>query len=87
MPHQCGLSTRTGTEAVSRLLRAAAEACPRAIILSVDAVGAFDHVARGAMLGALHARRELHPLLPFARQFSPPRASTHGGMTTAARMM
>ena len=69
MPHQYGLSTRTGTEAVSRLLRAATEACPRATILSVDAVGAFDHVSRGAMLGALLARRELHPLLPFARQF------------------
>ena len=41
----------------------------RATILSVDAVGAFDHVSRGAMLGARHARRELHPLLPFARQF------------------
>ena len=69
MPHQYGLSTRTGTEAVSRLLRAATETCPRATILSVDAVGAFDHVSRGAMLGALLARRELHSLLPFARQF------------------
>ena len=45
------------------------ETCPRATILSVDAVGAFDHVSRGAMLGALLARRELHSLLPFARQF------------------
>ena len=69
MPHQYGLSTRTGTEAVSRLLRAATETCPRATMLSVDAVGAFDHVSRGAMLGALLARRELHSLLPFARQF------------------
>ena len=38
-------------------------------MLSVDAVGAFDHVSRGAMLGALHARPQLQPLLPFARQF------------------
>ena len=63
MPHQYGLSTRTGTEAVSCLLRAATETCPRATI------GAFDHVSRGAMLGALLARRELHSLLPFVRQF------------------
>ena len=28
MPHQFGLSTRAGTEAVSQLLRAATEACP-----------------------------------------------------------
>ncbi|CAE7242891.1 unnamed protein product [Symbiodinium sp. CCMP2592] len=69
MPHQFGLSTRSGTEAVSRLLRAATEASPRATVLSVDAVGAFDHVSRGAMLTALHARPELQPLLPFARQF------------------
>ena len=69
MPHQFGLSTRAGTEAVSRLLRAATEACPRATVLSVDAVGAFDHVSRGAMLGALHARPQLQPLLAFARQF------------------
>ena len=52
-----------------RLLRAATEACPRATVLSVDAVGAFDHVSRAAMLGALHARPQLQPLRPFARQF------------------
>ena len=69
MPHQFGLSTRSGTEAVSRLLRAATEANPRATVLSVDAVGAFDHVSRSAMLTALYARPELQPLLPFARQF------------------
>ena len=69
MQHEYGLSTRTGTEAVSRLLRAATEACPRATIRSVDVVGAFDHVSRGGMLGALldqqqsragqHANRKL----------------------------
>ena len=69
MPHQYGLSTRTGAEAVSRLRRAATEACPRVTVLSVDAVGAFDHVARGSILDALHSRRELQPLLPYARQF------------------
>eukprot|EP00439_Symbiodinium_sp_Y106_P000394 s14575_g1.t1 len=35
----------------------------------VDAVGAFDHVARGAMLDALLANPALQPLLPYARQF------------------
>ena len=69
MPYQYGLSTRVGTEAVSRLLRAATEASPRATVLSVDAVGAFDHVSRGSMLDALHGHPELQPLLPFARQF------------------
>ena len=69
LPHQFGLSTRVGTEAVNRLLRAATEANPRATVLSVDAVGALDHVARGAMLDALLANPELQPLLPYARQF------------------
>ena len=69
LPFQYGLSTRSGTEAVSRLLRAAAEADPRATILSVDAVGAFDHVSRQAMLGALAANPALQSLLPYARQF------------------
>ena len=69
MPYQYGLSTRVGTEAVSRLLRAATEASPRATVLSADAVGAFDHVSRGSMLDALHGHPELQPLLPFARQF------------------
>ena len=55
MLHQFGLRTRAGTEDVSRLLRAATAACPRATVLSVDAVGDFDHVSRIAMLVA--ARR------------------------------
>ena len=69
LPHQYGLSTRAGTEAVIRLLRAATEADARATVLSVDAVGAFDHVARQSMLNALLERRDLRPLLPYARQF------------------
>ena len=77
LPHQFGLSTRVGTEAVNRLLRAATEANPRATVLSVDAVGAFDHVARGAMLDALLANPELQPLLPYARQsYASPRTYT-----------
>ena len=69
LPYQYGLSTRSGAEALPRVLRAATEVDPRATILSVDAVGAYDHVSRQAMLAALHARPELRPLLPYARQF------------------
>ena len=39
-------------------------------VLSVDAAGAYDHVSRGAMLRALHARpdhSDLQALLPYAR--------------------
>ena len=38
LPHQYGLSTRAGTEALTCVLRAAVEIDPRATILSVDAV-------------------------------------------------
>ncbi|CAE7383212.1 unnamed protein product, partial [Symbiodinium pilosum] len=43
---------------------------PRMTVLSVDAAGAYDHVSRGAMLRALHARpdhSDLQALLPYAR--------------------
>ena len=51
-----------------RVRRAAAEVAARATILSVDAAD-DGHASREAMLGALLARPELRPLLPFARQF------------------
>ena len=60
--HQYGLSTRAGSDALPRVLRAAAEVDARAKILSVDAGVAFDHASREAMLGALPARSELRPL-------------------------
>ena len=69
LPFQFGLSTRSGTEALSRMLRAARVLDARATVLSVDTVGAFDHVARQSMLEGLRARPDLLPLLPCARQF------------------
>ena len=69
MPFQYGLSTRAGTEALVRLLRVATEIDPRATVLSIDAIGAFDHVSRHAMLAGLRQRPGLQPLLPYVRQF------------------
>ena len=69
LPYQFGLSTRAGSEALARVLHLATEVDPRMTVLSVDAAGAYDHVSRGAMLGALHARPDLQALLPYARQF------------------
>ena len=77
LPHQFGLSTRVGTEAVNRLLRAATEANPRATVLSVDAVGAF--VARGAMLDALLPTLS-SPSSPMPGSFTPAPAPTRGTM-------
>ena len=49
-PFQYALSTRAGTDCVGHLLRAATDANPRATVLSVDGIGAYDHVLRAAML-------------------------------------
>ena len=52
LPSQYGFSTRAGSEALPRVLRAAAEVDARATIISVDAVGAFDHASPQAMLSS-----------------------------------
>ena len=56
-------------------------------MLSIDAVGAYDHVSRQAMLEGLRSRPALVPLLPFARQFYAAPAFTPGSTTTATNMM
>ena len=53
---QYALSTRAGTDCVGHMLRAAADAGPTATILSVDGIGAYDHVHRATMLSRLHFR-------------------------------
>ena len=56
-----GLSTRY------KLLHTATVLDARAAVLSVDAVGASDHVSCQAMLESLRSRPALGPLLPFDR--------------------
>ena len=64
-PFQYALSTRAGTDCVGHLLRAATEANPRATVLSVDGIGAYDHVLRAAMLSRLERMQEAKALIPF----------------------
>ena len=47
-PYQFAASTRARAEALVRTLRTATELDPRATILSVDGVRAYDHVSRHA---------------------------------------
>ena len=49
---------------VGHLLRVATEASPTATVLSVDGIGAFDHVLRSAMLCRLEEMVEAKALLP-----------------------
>ena len=68
-PFQYALSTKAGAEGLARAVRVATELDPRATVLSVDGVGAFDHVGRQSMLGSLLRSPALRPLLPYARLF------------------
>ena len=68
-PFQYALRTRAGSEAIVRALQGATEADPRTAVLSIDGVGAYDHISRASMLGALRAHAPLTGLLPFASLF------------------
>ena len=52
-PFQYALSTRAGTECVGHLFRYATDKNPEQCVLSIDGVGAYDHIKRAAMLGKL----------------------------------
>ena len=68
-PFQYALSTRAGTECLARLVRAATEADNEATVLSVDGVGAFDHVSRASVFSRLASHERLAPFLACVRQF------------------
>ena len=68
-PYQFALRTRAGTDALAFALRTATDKDPNAVILSLDGIGAYDHIRRRAMLGKLYDTPELQTLLPFMRQF------------------
>ena len=65
-PYQFALSTRAGADAVAHALRALSEQNPDVVILSLDGIGAYDHVKRAAMLRKL-GTEALHSLLPYVR--------------------
>ena len=76
-PFQYALSTRAGTDCVGHMLRAATDADPRLTILSVDGIGAYDHILRSAMLGRLLQMPGARQILPFVR-LSYAQPSTYG---------
>lgn len=66
-PYQYALSTRAGTECVGHLFRAATDSDATATVLSIDGIGAFDHVRRSAMLRKLHQLDGAKAVLSFVR--------------------
>ena len=70
-PFQYAMSTRAGTECVAHALQALSELDPRATIVSIDGVSAFDLlISRRAMMEALMKQEVGSQILPFVRMFS-----------------
>ena len=68
-PYQFALSTRAGTDCAATLLRTSAEIDPHGVVISLDGIGAYDHVSRAAIFEALLAAPALAPLVPFVRMW------------------
>ena len=68
-PFQYALSTRAGTDCVGLLLRSSVELDPDKVILSLDGIGAYDHIQRAAMLEKLASLPNASAMLPFVRMF------------------
>ena len=63
-PYQFALQTRAGTEALAHALQFLTDYDENTVVVSLDGVGAFDHVKRAAFLKKLHSVESLKPLLP-----------------------
>ena len=64
-PFQFALQTRAGTDGVGQALRLLTDSDPDLMVISLDGIGAFDHVRRSAMLKKLLNTPSLQPLIPY----------------------
>ena len=77
-PFQFALSTRAGTDCVGHIIRALTDANPALTVISINGVGACDHVHRSPVLSKLLEVPELQGLLPFA-------SAVHAGYVVGGR--
>jgi len=68
-PANFGLSDRSGTDSLVHLVQFLLEEDTDRVLLSIDGVGAFDHVCRARFFEELLAHSELRDILPFVRQW------------------
>ena len=66
-PFQFALQTKAGTDALAHTLRLVTDSDPDTVVVSLDGVGAFDHVRRAAFFEKLMSCEELRELLPLVR--------------------
>ena len=63
-PYQYALQTKAGVEALAHVLRYLAENDPDIVVMSLDGIGAFDHVKRAAFIRNILDTPELQDILP-----------------------
>ena len=68
-PYQFALSTRAGTDCVGHALREISSQHPGKVIISLDGIGAYDHIDRAQMLESLVQLPKACSLLPFVAMF------------------
>ena len=68
-PFQFALSTRAGTDCLYKAVASISQECPEKVIISLDGIGAYDHIDRAAMLGALRNLPTANVILPFVSMF------------------
>ena len=65
---QYALATRAGSESIAHAVQVVTDMDPRATVLSIDGVGAFDLISRRAMC-AVQRMPDGEKILPFVLQF------------------
>ena len=63
-PYQFALRTPAGTDVVAHILRYITEGDPDKVVVSLDGIGAFDHVRRAAFVRKIASTPELESILP-----------------------
>ena len=68
-PFQYALATRAGSESIAHAVQVVTDMDPRATVLSIDGVGAFDLISRRAMMCAVQRMPDGETILLFVLQF------------------
>ena len=68
-PEQLAMGFRSGVNLAALTARAALELDTDLVLISIDGVGAYDHIARKAMFDALDELPQAREMIPFLRIF------------------
>ena len=63
------MGSRLGVDLATLTARAALELDPELVLISIDGIGAYDHISRKAMFDALNELPNAREMIPFLRTF------------------